>query len=72
MYEIKKNIPIPVTPGRKTKYPFREMEIGDCIDGDLTTALAATAFALKNKEYKFMRRNIGDNLYRVWRIGANQ
>ena len=31
MYEIKKDVPPPV--GKRTKYPFGQMEIGDCFDG---------------------------------------
>ena len=70
MYEIKKNIPVPAD-GREVrnhKYPWREMEIGDCIDGDNKMSVAANCFARRNEGYNFTRRKLGENFYRVWRI----
>lgn len=66
--EIKKGIPIPV---KKEKYPFRDMEIGDCFEfpkEKYNTINSACQFYAKKHNVKFTVRNIDGNIIGVWRI----
>lgn len=69
MFRIEKNVAIPArttTP----KYPFRDMKVADSFvvaDGGKGVAVAASAFARRNHEYKFVTRKEGDGV-RIWRI----
>lgn len=70
-YEIKKGIPIPTS--RPAKYPFAELEIGDCFDCPIdrprtriNVSMAAKGFA-KRHGVKFATRKIGD-VVRCWRV----
>ena len=75
-YKIEKNIPI--TKGKKSKYPFKEMEVGDSFEcGEyspkLMRRISATMrmFSKQTKgfeKYKFTVKRINDNKIRVWRI----
>lgn len=72
MINIEKGIPIPNTKGRKSKYPFDKMEVGDSFklkDVPKNTVLnAANSWAKRNKKkVKFTIRFI-DNVTRIWRI----
>lgn len=79
---IEKNIPLPArvrgTQGRRSKYPFAQMEVGDSF---AITAIEQTAYKLRNSigncaikwvqknapERKFSTRITG-NTVRIWRI----
>ncbi len=52
--EIDKNIPIPERNqvGRKTKYPFAEMEIGDSFLSRCDTADAKKVFSVKTNMHR--------------------
>ena len=75
-YKIEKGIPLPKnTRGRKLKYPFAEMEVGDSFDcgeykynkaGSVSTS--ARTWAMKNKkEWKFRVAKTEYNTLRIWR-----
>ena len=76
MIKIEKGIPVPKNTTRKSKYPFREMKVGDSFfikeNEDVKKAqrkMAAVAhmFSKKNSEYKFKTQAF-DTGVRVWRI----
>jgi hypothetical protein len=72
-YKIDKGIPLSVHGGAgeyKTKYPFREMEVGDSIGFSdekefRSAAVAAYNFARNYPEYSFKTRSA---MYRIWRV----
>lgn len=73
--QIEKGVPIPGNVTRKTKYPFREMKVGesffinDKIDPERTRkkiAAAASMFS-RDKEYKF-KTQVFEGGVRTWRI----
>jgi hypothetical protein len=71
LYEVEKDIDIPPEyPGRRTKYPWTEMDIGDSFlvpDGTrkkLNTAVYAASRALK---WKFVSRDVPGGV-RIWRV----
>lgn len=49
------------------KYPFREMEIGDCIIGDDNARKAARVFESRNNHYHFIYEKIANNKYAIIR-----
>ena len=77
-YEIEKNIPIPAPAqnrkGAKSKYPWKEMEIGDSFfipnppkatkNGYFTNVAGVASRRLK---MKFVQRAEGSGL-RIWRV----
>lgn len=65
--EILKNTEMPQP---YNKYPWDEMQVGDCIEVDgLTRAKAATQYANRRKEgVRFRCRHMGDNRARIWRV----
>jgi hypothetical protein len=70
--KIEKGIPVPKAKGgRKARFPFREMTIGDSVFFGQELAErarnAATLFARYNPEYKFTSRR-EENGVRIWRI----
>jgi uncharacterized protein (DUF2249 family) len=75
MIKIEQGVPIPGNITRKTKYPFREMKIGESFfltdheDPERTrkrVSAAATMFCA-NKDYKF-KTQVFETGVRVWRI----
>ena len=77
MYEIEKNVQIPVKHtkgGRKPKYPFGEMEVGDSfiVEGRCwseTSSFRTAAFYFGTRHnIKFSVRKINENSVRCWRI----
>ena len=74
MYEIKKNIPLRKT---RIKFPFEEMEVGDCFDIPLndvngniirsTVAGSVRCYRKFNPEFKIVTRTV-DDVIRVWRV----
>ena len=75
MIQIEKGVPLPKNTTRKTKYPFREMEVGDSffitdkIDAEKTrkkVSAAATMFCLQ-RDCKFKTQTF-DTGVRIWRI----
>ena len=71
IFEIEKNIAIPkidkTRVGRKTKYPFRQMEIGDSFVAPKNAISAAQTHSMRHKE-KFATRTIDADNIRIWRI----
>lgn len=73
--QIDKDIPMPPPRGRHTKYPFRDMEVGDSIavaaeERDRIVS-AASYFGKRNAAFRFtVRRHNG--AYRLWRIEAKR
>lgn len=71
--EIDKGIPIPERRKAFSKYPFKEMEIGDSffIDKKLTTISSVAFQATKKTGYKFSLRTVEEKKKkgtRCWRI----
>lgn len=69
MFKIEKNIDIPEI--EKIEWPWKEMEIGDCVkfDDEKIMSMAQTrchVYASKVQK-KFMTKKI-DNVLHVWRI----
>lgn len=74
--KIEKGIPLPKNVTRKSKYPFREMEVGDSFfitDKEdakrmqQKVSAVASMFSKKNSEYKFKTQAF-DSGVRIWRI----
>lgn len=73
MIEIEKGIEMPNTKGRKRKYPFGDMEVGDSFkypDGKAKNSIVGGANAWAKRlgnNYRFAVRTI-DGKFRLWRI----
>jgi len=70
--KIEKGIKIPVTYDQYSKYPFRDMEVGDSFKLDKDTNLpairaSATHYGKRNGGKKFSIRKF-ENGYRCWRV----
>jgi hypothetical protein len=68
-YKIEKGIPIPPRRcGRKPRYPFGQMEIGDSVIVEIISgARAATTYGRRHGK-KFQSEKQADGKYRVWRV----
>lgn len=71
-YQIEKNVPLPPKsqPGRKEKYPFREMEVGDSFLVTDQKKQPSVTGAGKKYGMTFVSRTVvegGVKGYRVWR-----
>ena len=71
-FHIEKGIPVPKTAGagRKTKYPFESMQVGDSFfvkDGTVKTLSRSCGTYGKRLECKFTSRTV-DGGARVWRV----
>lgn len=73
MYQVRSGVPIPeirrgCTAGAVPKYPFREMEIGDCFDAPVSFN-AQNIFRLAAKQgIRVTVRTVPGNRIRVWRV----
>ena len=74
--QIEKGVCIPKNVTRKSKYPFREMEVGDSFfikekedvkKAQRKMAAVAHMFCKKNSEYKFKTQAFETGV-RVWRV----
>lgn len=73
-FKIEKGIPQPArSGGRYSKYPFREMKVGDSFLAETSDASVirsnVAVFSRRNPGYKFSTRKEGTGI-RVWRIAA--
>jgi hypothetical protein len=73
MYEICKNIPIPPSGKRPTKYHFSEMEVNDCFFVELTERARVQSLASKksSRGKRFsVRKTTHDGVVcvGVWRV----
>lgn len=76
MYEVKKSMPVPPGAGRRPKYPFCKMKVGEHFEvgpfrRNADNVRAAVQYYRKTASgYKkrFAVHRCGDNLYRCWRI----
>ena len=71
-FTIEKGIPVPkmTGAGRKTKYPFESMQVGDSFfvkDGTVKTLSRSCGTYGKRLERKFTSRTV-DGGSRVWRV----
>ena len=70
-YEVEPNVEIPaVGQGRKSKYPWSEMVVGDSFVVEHTTSSAMSAIAIRAGErlgMKFSCRTMPEGI-RVWRV----
>lgn len=64
-FKIEKNIPF---PSQAAVYPFDQMEVGDSFVAPLKVMAHAYSYAKKNKGVKFAKRNMSDEMIRIWRI----
>ncbi|MEY3082422.1 MAG: hypothetical protein RJA94_2407 [Pseudomonadota bacterium] len=67
--EITKGLPTP--RGRKSKYPFREMEVGDSFFSPGSSVIGIHGCARRHRPMKFTCRSVVENGVagiRVWRI----
>ena len=67
--EITKGVPTP--RGRKSKYPFRDMEVGDSFFAPGSSVIGIHGCARRHRPMKFTCRSIVENGVagiRVWRI----
>ena len=68
---IEKNVPMPATrQGRRTRYPFGKMEIGDSILVESVPRKAiqsAASYFGRRRKWQFITKKEGDGA-RVWRI----
>ena len=75
MVEIKRNLTVPLfikNKVRQTKYPWADLEVGDCFDIPTGTkrdnvAASISAANTKYKPKKFRRENLPDGSFRIWR-----
>ena len=72
MITAEKNIPIPETKYRKSKYPFATMEVGEsfAVPGytrELHQRMSGTSYQYRCGYKKFTIRRDGDSV-RVWRL----
>lgn len=70
MVQIEKNIPFPdPSPGRRSKYPWRELKVGDSFayDGPAVNAQSAATY-YTNKTNKTFRARKHNGSTRVWRV----
>lgn len=72
MYNIKKGVPIPSIygAGRKKKYPFDTMHIGDCFevsDQEIHRVRAAVQYTQRNGNRQFVTRQTGPKVFTIWR-----
>ena len=68
MIAIEKGVPIPV--GRRSKYPWRDMEVGDSffVRGKTSATLnGARVNAQNGTRFKFKLKNVEGGV-RVWRV----
>ncbi len=69
-YKIERNVPVPKKVGRKRKYPFDIMKVGDSFAAPVKVAASMKACAMqfaKLHNRKFTMR-IADGSIRCWRI----
>lgn len=68
-FKIEKNVPIPADRRKKSKYPWKEMEIGDSffVPGKGTHEFRAVPGAQKRYGMKFTMRAVEGGV-RVWRV----
>jgi hypothetical protein len=67
--EITKGLPTP--RGRKSKYPFRDMEVGDSFFAPGSSVIGIHGCARRHRPMKFTCRSVVENGVagiRVWRI----
>lgn len=71
MIEIEKGIPVPKEIyGRRRKYPWREMSIGDSFVVELRRSSVHCAISGANRRtgMRFIARKTDDGRYRIWRV----
>lgn len=72
MIKIQKGIEMPNTKGRKMKYPFDTMEVGDSFEypkgrAKNSVLSSAKSWAKRNKEKKDFAVRTVDGKFRLWR-----
>lgn len=77
MYEIEKNIPTPLDPKKPSKYPWKQMEVGDSFfvpysdlpNGENSSCPKAGLGSVRNdlSSRKYTGRRV-DNGWRIWRV----
>lgn len=67
--KIEKNVPMPkVGSGRRTKYPFGDMDIGDSFSSPDQRVASASLHYGKRHDKKFSMQRQPDGSYRTWRV----
>ena len=71
-FTIEKNIPVSNSIHHRTKYAFRQMNVGDSFMFPVNilprVRTASSWFAKRNPEYRFTIKRINDSYARLWRI----
>lgn len=71
MFSISSGIPAPSARGRKTKYPWYNMAMGDSFLAHraLRFNIAACMKAISRRTgMKFVMQSVSDNAVRIWRV----
>lgn len=63
MIEIEKNVPV---PSNRTKYPFKDMEVGDSFFASQVNPRSLRTLAWRHRPKKFTVHKEGEG-YRCWR-----
>lgn len=66
MFTIEKGIPIPQNAGRKSKYPFSDMKVGDSffVEGKTAAGLYASCRKASEKlDAKFIARTVSEDVW---------
>lgn len=70
--KVMKGVPMPHSRGAGEKYPWRDMEVGDCFDFPPVIkrnhAGTAATIAGKRTGRKFATRKLPDGTIRCWRV----
>lgn len=70
MFNIDKNVKIPekLSAGRKPKYPFGSMEVGDSFLCDEHTVYSSASWFGKRNGKRFSVQKVDRNLFRCFRV----
>lgn len=77
MLKIEKGVPLPTRPAkRNTRWPWRDMEVGDSVLVENTEADPQLIYAARNSAhayaanstFKFRTSQIGKSQMRIWRV----
>ena len=68
--KIEKNVPMPEWQNKRSKYPWKQMAVGDSFEAEITArSMNPTAYrAGIQLEKKFVVRTTGKVKCRVWRV----
>lgn len=75
-FQIEKGVPVQAKRiGKKPRFPFAEMEVGDSFTVPITARGSVSASALywtRKTGYMFVCRTTSDKTVRVWRVPSKE